>query len=169
MLNDAHNRVHDQADRQRVQSEQRAAEDAYAFNEAREEARRKAEEVRLAAAREAERKLAEQQRVAEARRAADASASKDHRKPKAAEPEVAGAPLDIVTVAGSESGPLVTEPRGPIETVVAKVGDVTTSIKNTAVETVSGITGWFSSAGDKLLGRNRTPPAPVSRLSSSAD
>ena len=80
------------------------------------------------------------------------------------------APLDIVPVSGGESGPLVGKPRGPIETVVAKVGDVTNGIKNTAVATVTGITGWFASTGDKLFGREKTPPAaPTSRLSSSAD
>ena len=93
---------------------------------------------------------------------------REPRKPKP-EQEVAGAPLDIVPSSGGESGPLVAnKPRGPIEAVVATVGDVTTGIKNKAVATVTGITDWFASTGDKLLGREKTPPpAPASRLSSS--
>jgi colicin import membrane protein len=179
MLHDEHDRILDQIDRQRAQSEQKAAEDAHAF----EEARQAAEQARIAAIREAERKLAEaraeaerkltEARAAETKRVADAAVPmpREPRKPKA-EPVAAGAPLDIVPVSGSESGPLVAKPRGPIETVVATVGDVTTGIKNKAVATVTGITDWFASAGDKLLGREKTPPqapVPASRLSSSAD
>lgn len=168
MLHDEHDRILDQVDRQRAQSEQKAAEDAHAF----EEARQAAEQARIAAIREAERKLAEA-RAAETKRVADASVPmpKEPRKPKA-EPAASGAPLDIVPVSDGESGPLVAKPRGPIETVVATVGDVTTGIKNKAVATVTGITDWFASAGDKLLGREKTPPQaplPASRLSSSAD
>jgi hypothetical protein len=120
--------------------------------------------------REAERKLAEI-RAAETKRVADASASalapKEARKPKP-EPQVAGAPLDIVPAPAGD----IAKPRGPIETVVATVGEVTTGIKDKAVATVTGITDWFASAGDKLLGREKTPPpaqTPASRLSSSAD
>lgn len=168
MLHDEHGRILDQVDRQRAQSEQKAAEDAHAF----EEARQAAEQARIAAIREAERKLAEA-RAAETKRVADASVPtpKEPRKPKA-EPAASGAPLDIVPVSDGESGPLVAKPRGPIETVVATVGDVTTGIKNKAVATVTGITDWFASAGDRLLGREKTPPqapVPASRLSSSAD
>ena len=56
-------------------------------------------------------------------------------------------------VTGGESGPLVSQPRGPIETVVAKVGDVAGEIKTRAVATVVDIKDWFSAAGDRLLGR----------------
>ena len=56
---------------------------------------------------------------------------------------------------GGESGPLAQKPRGPIETVVAKVGDVADEIKNKTVSTVTGIKDWFSAAGDKLLGRDK--------------
>ncbi len=153
MLRDEHDRVLEQDDRQPAHAEQKAAEDAHAF-----------EQARLAAAQEAERKLAEQ-RAAEAKRLADASAAKESRKPKP-EPVVAAAPLDIVPVAGSESGPLV-KPRGPIETVVAKAGDLAGEIKDKAVATVTDIKDWFSAAGDKLLGRDKSAPAlPASRFSS---
>ena len=167
MLHDEHDRILDQIDRQRAQSEQKAAEDSHAF----EEARQAAEQARIAAIREAERKLAEA-RAAEMKRVADASvpAPKPAPKPKAGPEVAAGPPLDIAPVSGGESGPLVAKPRGPIETVVATVGDVTTGIKNKAVATVTGITDWFASTGDKLLGREKTPPpAPTSRLSSSVD
>jgi len=180
ILRDGHDKVLDQIDRQRAESEQKAAEEAHAFGQAREEAR-------LAAAREAARKLAEQrlaeqkladqraveQRAAEARaaetkRVADASSAKDIRKPKP-EPVAAGAPLDIVPASGGESGPLAQKPRGPIETVVATVGDVADEIKNKTVSTVVGIKDWFSAAGDKLLGRDKPAPAtPASHLSSSS-
>jgi len=154
MLREEHDRVLDQADRQRAQAEQKAAEDAHAF-----------EQARLAAAQEAERKLAEQ-RAAEAKRLADASVAKESRKPKPEPVVVAGAPLDIVPAAGSESGPLV-KPRGPIETVVAKAGDLAGEIKDKAVATVIDIKDWFSAAGDKLLGRDKSAPAlPASRFSS---
>ena len=167
MLHDEHDRILDQVDRQRAQSEQKAAENSHAF----EQARQAAEQARIAAIREAERKLAEA-RAAEMKRVADASvpASEPAPKPKAGPDVAAGPPLDIAPVSGGESGPLVAKPRGPIETVVAKVGDVTNGIKNTALATVTGITDWFASTGDKLLGRERTPPpVPTSRLSSSAD
>jgi hypothetical protein len=149
ILHDEHDRVLDQADRKRAETEQQAAEDSYAF-----------EQARLAAIEEAARKLAEQraaeqraleQRAAE-KRVAEASLAKDTRKPKP-EPVAAAAPLDIVPVTGGESGPLVSEPRGPIEMVVAKVGGVAGEIKNKAVAAVTDIKGWFSAAGDKLLGR----------------
>ena len=82
-------------------------------------------------------------------------------KPKP-EPVVAGAPLEIVPE------PPVVKPRGPIETVVATVGGVADDIKNKTVSTVVGIKDWFSSAGDKLLGRDRPAPSPpTNRLSSS--
>jgi hypothetical protein len=154
MLHEEHDRVLDQADRQRAQAEQKAAEDAHAF-----------EQARLAAAQEAARKLAEQ-RAAEVKRLADASAAKESRKPKP-ESVVAGAPLDIVPAAGSESGPPVQKPRGPIETVVAKAGDLAGEIKDKAVATVTDIKEWFSAAGEKLLGRDKSTPAlPASRISS---
>jgi len=165
MLHEEHDRVLDQIDRQRAQSEQKAAEDAHAF----EQARQAAEQARIAAIREAERKLAEA-RAAETKRMAEVSVPTPRDRKPRPEPEAAGAPLDIVPVAGGESGPLVGKPKGPIETVVAKVGDVTNGIKNTALSTVTGITGWFASTGDKLFGREKAPPpAPTSRLSSSAD
>lgn len=169
MLHDEHGRVLDQADRQRVQSEQKAAEDAHAFEQARlaaAEAARKLAEQRATEQRAIEQRAAEQ-RAAEMKRVADASAPKDVRKPK---PEVVapGAPLDIVPASGGESAPLVRRPRGPIETVVAKVGDVADEIKNKTVSAVTDIKDWFSAAGDKLLGRDRAPSSvPASRLSSS--
>lgn len=165
MLHDEHDRILDQVDRQRARSEQKAAEDAHAF----EQARQQAELDRIAAIREQERKLAEQQqRAAETKRTADASPLPRERKPKA-EPEAAGAPLDIVPAGNPGEAPAA-QPRGPIETVVAKVGDVTNGIKNTALATVNGITGWFASTGDKLFGRDKPAapqPGPTSRLSSS--
>ena len=163
MLHDEHDRVLDQADRQRAQTEQKAAEDEHAFEQAREQARLAA--AAEAAAQEAARKLAEQ-RAAEGRRVADASPVKEIRKPKpeAAAASPPGAPLDIVP-AGGESAPVVRKPRGPIETVVAKVGDVADEIKNKAVGTVTGIKDWFSAAGDKLLGRDNKAGLPASRLS----
>lgn len=174
ILRDGHDKVLDQIDRQLAQNEQKAAEDAHAFEQAREEAR-------LAAAREAARKLAEQrlaeqrlveqraaeQRVAETKRMAEVAPAKDVRKPKA-EPVAAGAPLDIVPASGDESGALAQKPRGPIETVVATVGGVADEIKNKTVSTVVGIKDWFSAAGDKLLGRDKPASSvPASRLSSS--
>jgi hypothetical protein len=164
ILRDGHDKVLDQIDRQRAESEQKAAEEAHAF-----------EQARLAAAEEAARKLAEQraaeqraaeQRAAEAKRVADASAVRDVRTPKPKpEPAVAGAPLDIVPASGGESG--VRKQRGPIEVVVATVGDVADEIKNKTVSTVTGIKDWFSAAGDKLLGRDKpVPAAPASHLSS---
>ncbi len=168
ILRDGHNKVLDQIDRQLAQDEQKAAEDAHAFEQAREEAR-------LAAAREAARKLAEQrlaeqraaeQRVAETKRMAEVAPAKDVRKPRA-EPVAAGAPLDIVPASGDESGALAQKPRGPIETVVATVGGVADEIKNKTVSTVVGIKDWFSAAGDKLLGRDKPASSvPASRLSS---
>jgi len=166
ILRDGHDKVLDQIDRQRAESEQKAAEEAHAF-----------EQARLAAAEEAARKLAEQraaeqraaeQRAAEAKRVADASAARDVRTPKPKpEPVAAGAPLDIVPASGGEGGSLPQKPRGPIETVVATVGDVADEIKNKTVSTVVGIKDWFSAAGDKLLGRDKpVPAAPASHLSS---
>ena len=61
ILRDGHDKVLDQVDRQLAESEQKAAEDAHAFERAKEEAR-------IAAAQEAARKLAEQ-RAAEQRQA----------------------------------------------------------------------------------------------------
>ena len=52
MLHDEHDRILDQINRQRAQSEQKAAEDTHAF----EQARQDAEQARIAAIREAERK-----------------------------------------------------------------------------------------------------------------
>jgi hypothetical protein len=169
ILRDGHDKVLDQVDRQRAESEQKAAEDAHAFERAREEAR-------LAAAREAARKLAEQraaeqrlaeqrlaeQRAAETKRVAEVTPAKLP-KPKP-EPVAAGAPLEIVPAPGE---PPVQKPRGPIETVVATVGGVADEIKNKTVSTVVGIKDWFSAAGDKLLGRDKPPSAvPANRLSS---
>ena len=167
MLRDGHDKVLDQIDRQRAEAEQKAAEEAHAF----EQARIAAEQARIAeAARKlAEQKLAEQraaeQRAAEAKRVADASAAREARKPKP-EPVVAGAPLDIAPPAVGENAP-VQKPRGPIETVVATVGDVADGIKNKTVSTVVGIKDWFSAAGDKLLGRGKpASSAPTGQLSS---
>ncbi len=168
ILRDGHNKVLDQIDRQRAESEQKAAEDAHAFEQAREEAR-------LAAAREAARKLAEQKlaeqraaehRAADAKRVAEAPPSREARKPKP-EPVAASAPLDITPAPGDENGALAQKPRGPIETVVATVGGVADEIKNKTVSTVVGIKDWLSAAGDKLLGRDRpASSSPVNRLSS---
>lgn len=153
MLHEEHDRVLEQIGRQRAQTEQKAAEDAYALDQA-----------RLAAAREAERKLAEQ-RAAEAKRVADAAVAKDSRKPKPEPVVAAGAPLDIVPVTGGDSAPAVEKPRGPIQAMVATVG----KIKDKAVETVTGIRDWFSAAGDRLLGREKAvPQPPSSRLSSTS-
>jgi hypothetical protein len=167
MLRDGHDKVLDLADRQRAEAEQKAAEEAHAF----EQARIAAEQARIAeAARKlAEQKLAEQraaeQRAAEAKRVADASSAREARKPKP-EPVVAGAPLDIAPPAIGEVP--VQKPRGPIETVVATVGDVADDIKNKTVSTVVGIKDWFSAAGDKLLGRGKPgSSAPTGQLSSS--
>jgi hypothetical protein len=164
ILRDGHDRVLDQVDRQRAESEQKAAEEAHAFEQAREQAR-------IAAAQEAARKLAEQraaeqrqaeQRAAEAKRVAEVTPAKLP-KPKP-EPVAAGAPLEIVPAPGE---PPVQKPRGPIETVVATVGGVADEIKNKTVSTVVGIKDWFSAAGDKLLGRDKPPSSvPASRLSS---
>lgn len=155
MLNEGHNRVLDQADRQRVESEQKAEEDAYAFEQARvaaaQEAARKLAEQRAAEQRAAEQRAVEQ-RAAEMKRVAEASLPKNTPKPKP-EPVATGAPLDIVPASGGESAPLVRKPRGPIETVVATVGDVADGIKSTAVSTVTGIKDWFAAAGDRVLGR----------------
>jgi hypothetical protein len=167
ILRDGHDKVLDLADRQRAEAEQKAAEEAHAF----EQARIAAEQARIAeAARKlAEQKLAEQRaaehRAAEAKRVADASSAREARKPKP-EPVVAGAPLDIAPPAIGENAP-VQKPRGPIETVVATVGDVADDIKNKTVSTVVGIKDWFSAAGDKLLGRGRPGSlAPTGQLSS---
>ncbi|HKY87847.1 MAG TPA: hypothetical protein VJL90_13885 [Pseudorhodoplanes sp.] len=169
ILRDGHDRVLDQADRQRAESEQKAAEEAHAFEQAREQARiaaaqeaaRKLAEQRAAEQRQAEQRLAEQ-RAAEAKRVADVTPAKLP-KPKP-EPVAAGAPLEIVPASGE---PPVAKPRGPIETVVATVGGVADEIKNKTVSTVVGIKDWFSAAGDKLLGRDRPPSSvPASRLSS---
>jgi hypothetical protein len=170
ILRDGHDKVLDQVDRQRAESEQKAAEEAHAFERAREEARLAAE--REAARKLAEQKLAEQraaeQRAAEARapeakRVAEVTPAKPLPKPKP-EPAAAGAPLDIVPAAGE---PPVVKPRGPIETVVATVGGVADDIKNKTVSTVVGIKDWFSAAGDKLLGRDKPASSgPTSRLSS---
>jgi Skp family chaperone for outer membrane proteins len=174
ILRDGHDRVLDQVDRQRAESEQKAAEEAHAFEQAREQARiaaareaaRKLAEQRAAEQRQAEQRQAEQrqaeQRAAEAKRVADVTPAKLP-KPKP-EPVAAGAPLEIVPAPGE---PPVQKPRGPIETVVATVGGVADDIKNKTVSTVVGIKDWFSAAGDKLLGRDKPPSAvPASRLSS---
>jgi beta-glucosidase-like glycosyl hydrolase len=179
ILRDGHDRVLDQVDRQRAESEQKAAEEAHAFEQAREQARvvaaleaarklaeQRAAEQRLAEQRQAEQRQAEQrhaeQRAAEAKRVAEVTPAKLP-KPKP-EPVAAGAPLEIVPAAGE---PPVQKPRGPIETVVATVGGVADEIKNKTVSTVVGIKDWFSAAGDKLLGRDKPPsPIPASRLSS---
>ena len=73
LLRDGHDRVLDQADRQRAESEQKAAEEAHAFEQARIAAAEEA--ARLAAAQEAARKLAEQ-RAAEMKRVAEAAPAK---------------------------------------------------------------------------------------------
>jgi hypothetical protein len=153
-LREGHDRVLDQADRQRALSEQKAAEDAHAFEIARraaaeEAARKEREETarRLAEQRAAEQRIAEQ-RASEMKRVAEASPVRETRKPNP-EPVVAGPPLDIA--------PPPRKPQNPIEAVVMKVGDVAGDIKNTAVSTVTGIKDWFAATGDKLLGRDRAP------------
>ena len=93
-------------------------------------------------------------RGGEARRRSDAG--KQLPKPKP-EPVAAGAPLDIVPAPGEAAA--LQKPRGPIETVVAKVGGVADEIKNKTVSTVTGIKDWFSAAGDKLLGRDKSARA----------
>ncbi len=159
ILHDEHGRILDQVDRQQAEIEQKAAEDAHAFDQA----RLAAEQARLAAAEEAARKLAEQ-RAAETKRIADASPPKTVPRPKP-EPAASGAPLDIVPVAGGESGPLVAEPLGPIEAAVAKASAFTGEIKDKAVATVTDIKDWFAAAGDKLLGRDKAPSSmPASRF-----
>ena len=169
VLRDGHDKVLDQVDRQLAESEQKAAEDAHAFERAREEARlaaareaaRKLAEQRAAEQRQAEQRLAEQ-RAAETKRVAEVTPAKLP-KPKP-EPVAAGAPLEIVPAPGELP---VAKPRGPIETVVATVGGVADDIKNKTVSTVVNIKDWFSAAGDKLLGRDKpAPAAPTSRLSS---
>jgi hypothetical protein len=184
ILRDGHDKVLDQVDRQRAESEQKAAEEAHAFEQAREQARvaaaqeaarklaeQRAAEQRLAEQRQAEQRQAEQrlaeqrlaeQRAAETKRVAEVTPAKLP-KPKP-EPIAAGAPLEIVPASGE---PPVQRPRGPIETVVATVGGVADEIKNKTVSTVVGIKDWFSAAGDKLLGRDKPPSAvPANRLSS---
>ena len=111
ILRDGHDKVLDQVDRQRAESEQKAAEDAHAFERAREEARlaaareaaRKLAEQRAAEQRQAEQRVAEQraaeQRAAEAKRVAEVTPAMQLPRPKP-EPVVAGAPLDIVPARG---------------------------------------------------------------------
>jgi hypothetical protein len=189
ILRDGHDRVLDQVDRQIAESEQKAAEEAHAFEQAREQARiaaaqeaarklaeQRAAEQRLAEQRQAEQRQAEQrqaeqrqaeqrlaeQRSAEAKRVAEVTPARLP-KPKP-EAVAAGAPLEIVPAPGE---PPVQKPRGPIEAVVATVGGVADEIKNKTVSTVVGIKDWFSAAGDRLLGRDKPPsPVPASRLSS---
>ena len=138
-VRETHNQIVEFLDLRENEAEARARAEAQAREMARLAAIREAE-----AKRELERRLAEAAAARETQRA-DAKAAPARRV--AQKPEMpAGNPLDIVPDASADSAPRDL-PRGPIETIVARVDE----IKDRTVATIGGIRDWLVWATDRIF------------------
>lgn len=138
-VRETHNQIVEFLDRRENEAEARARAEAQAR-----------EMARLAAIREAEAKREHERRLAEAAAAretqrADAKVAAARRV--AQKPEMpAGNPLDIVPDASADSAPR-NLPRGPIETIVARVDE----IKDKTVATIGGIKDWLVGTTERIF------------------
>lgn len=144
-VRESHNQIGEFLERRESEAQAKARAEAQAR-----------EKARLAAIREAEEKREHERRMAEA-----AAARETHRTDvKAAPPRrvalkpeaPAGNPLDIVPDASAGTAPRDL-PRGPVETIVARVDE----IRDKTVATIGGIKDWLVIATDRIFapGRDR--------------
>lgn len=160
VVRESHRQIAEFVDRRENEAEAKAQAEA-----------RAREAARFAALREAEERRAQQQRMLEAaRRAAQAqqlAARPEHRKAETRKPAQqqmpeapAGDPLAIVPPAPGKP-----QPRGPVESVAAAIGDM----KDRTLSTLGDIGGWFVRAGSRIFNPDRPLSAPSeSRLSDNA-
>jgi len=138
-VRETHNQIVEFLDRRENEAEARARAEAQAREMARLAAIREAE-----AKREHERRLAEAAAAREMQRADTKTATARRVAQKPETP--AGNPLDIVPDASAGSAPRYL-PRGPIESIVARVDE----IKERTVATIGGIRDWLVGAADRIF------------------
>lgn len=145
-VRESHHQIVEFLDRRESEAEAKARAEAQAR-----------EAARLAAIREAEEKREHERRMAEAAAAretqrADLKAPPPRRV--AQKPEIpAGNPLDIVPDASADHAHPRSLPRGPVETIVAKMDE----IKDKTVSTIGGLKDWLVDTTDRIFtpGRDR--------------